>query len=52
MNINLTLFGQMVTFAIIVWFCMKFMNKMTSPWNLDYQPINLLEFPLKAVQLT
>ena len=24
MNINLTLFGQMVTFAIFVWFCMKF----------------------------
>jgi F-type H+-transporting ATPase subunit b len=23
-NINLTLFGQMVTFAIFVWFCMKF----------------------------
>ena len=24
MNINLTLFGQMVTFAIFVWFCMRF----------------------------
>lgn len=24
MNINLTLFGQMVTFAMFVWFCMKF----------------------------
>lgn len=24
MNINLTLFGQMVTFAFFVWFCMKF----------------------------
>lgn len=24
MNINLTLFGQMVTFAVFVWFCMKF----------------------------
>ena len=24
MNINLTLFGQMGTFAIFVWFCMKF----------------------------
>lgn len=24
MNINITLFGQMVTFAIFVWFCMKF----------------------------
>jgi F-type H+-transporting ATPase subunit b len=24
MNITLTLFGQMVTFAIFVWFCMKF----------------------------
>ena len=24
MNINLTLFGQMVTFAIFVWFCIKF----------------------------
>ena len=24
MNINLTLFGQMVTLAIFVWFCMKF----------------------------
>ena len=24
MNIKLTLFGQMVTFAIFVWFCMKF----------------------------
>ena len=24
MNINLTLFGQMVTFALFVWFCMKF----------------------------
>jgi len=24
LNINLTLFGQMVTFAIFVWFCMKF----------------------------
>ena len=24
MNINLTLFGQMVTFASFVWFCMKF----------------------------
>jgi F-type H+-transporting ATPase subunit b len=23
-NINLTLFGQMVTFAFFVWFCMKF----------------------------
>jgi F-type H+-transporting ATPase subunit b len=23
-NINLTLFGQMVTFAMFVWFCMKF----------------------------
>jgi len=23
-NINLTLFGQMVTFAVFVWFCMKF----------------------------
>jgi len=23
-NINLTLFGQMVTFAIFVWFCLKF----------------------------
>lgn len=24
MNINLTLFGQMVTFAVFVWFCMRF----------------------------
>ena len=24
MNINLTLFGQMVTFAFFVWFCMKY----------------------------
>ncbi|MFW2421638.1 MAG: F0F1 ATP synthase subunit B [Porticoccaceae bacterium] len=24
MNINLTLFGQMLTFAFFVWFCMKF----------------------------
>ena len=24
MNINLTLFGQTITFAIFVWFCMKF----------------------------
>ncbi len=24
MNLNLTLFGQMVTFAFFVWFCMKF----------------------------
>ena len=24
MNINLTLFGQMVTFSFFVWFCMKF----------------------------
>lgn len=24
MNINMTLFGQMITFAIFVWFCMKF----------------------------
>ena len=24
MNINLTLFGQMVTFTFFVWFCMKF----------------------------
>ena len=24
MNINMTLFGQMVTFAFFVWFCMKF----------------------------
>lgn len=24
MNINLTLFGQMVTFAMFVWFCMRF----------------------------
>ena len=24
MNINLTLFGQMIAFAIFVWFCMKF----------------------------
>jgi F-type H+-transporting ATPase subunit b len=23
-NINITLFGQMVTFAVFVWFCMKF----------------------------
>ncbi len=24
MNINLTLFGQMITFAVFVWLCMKF----------------------------
>ncbi len=24
MNINLTLFAQMITFAVFVWFCMKF----------------------------
>ena len=24
MNINLTIFGQMVTFLVFVWFCMKF----------------------------
>ncbi|MFA5493607.1 MAG: F0F1 ATP synthase subunit B [Porticoccaceae bacterium] len=24
MNINMTLFGQMATFAVFVWFCMKF----------------------------
>ena len=24
MNINLTLFGQTIAFAIFVWFCMKF----------------------------
>ncbi len=24
MNINITLFGQMVSFAVFVWFCMKF----------------------------
>ncbi|MDY0206260.1 MAG: F0F1 ATP synthase subunit B, partial [Pseudomonas sp.] len=24
MNINLTLIGQLISFAIFVWFCMKF----------------------------
>ena len=24
MNINLTLFGQSITFLVFVWFCMKF----------------------------
>ena len=24
MNINLTLIGQSITFAVFVWFCMKF----------------------------